>query len=170
VGPRYHGVWGLYGNYDYIAPQAYRVSSTGISLGTTSQWWISDRWRLVGTVTAGVGYTAAGATGGRDPNPATDNDYHYGVAPQLLGVMRLVYRDRAAIDLAAREYYVTRVAGRDNGDVNIVRLEAALTYRVSGHHAVSLRYLFNERDSQRRGTVGLFYTYLGHDLFGAEKR
>ena len=170
VGSRYHGVWGLYGNYDYIAPQAYRVSSTGIALGTTSQWWIDDRWRLVGTVTAGVGYTAAGSTGGRDPNPATDNDYHYGVAPQFLGVMRLVYKNDAALDLAAREYYVTRVAGRASGDQNIVRLEAALTYRVSGHHAVSLRYLFNERDSQRRGTVGVFYTYLGHDLFGAEKR
>lgn len=63
--------------------------------------------------------------------------------------------------------------------VNIVRLESAFTYRVKGHHAVSVRYLFNERDasfpdvgdrSQHRGTIGLFYTYLGHDLFGAEKR
>ena len=171
VGSRYHGVWGLYGNYDYIAPQTFRVSSTGIALGTTAQWSLDERWRLVGTVTGGIGYTAAGATGGRDPNPATDNDYQYGVAPQFLGVLRLVYRDRAAVDVAAREYYVTRTAGRSGGDsLNVVRLEAALTYRVSGHHAVSLRYLFNERDSQRRGTVGLFYTYLGHDLFGAQER
>jgi hypothetical protein len=27
-GPDYRGVWGLYGIYDYIAPQTFRVSST----------------------------------------------------------------------------------------------------------------------------------------------
>jgi len=180
VGSRYHGVWGLYGSYDYIAPQNYRVSSTALSLGTTAQWWIDDRWRLVGTVLLGVGYTAAGTTGAREPDPSLDNDFQYGVAPQALAVMRFVYRDQAAIDLAGREYYVTRVGGRSDGKSNnIARLEAALTYRISGHHAVSLRYLFNQRDadlfglgdrSQRRATVGIFYTYLGRDGFGAEKR
>ncbi len=179
AGPSYHGVWGLYGNYDYIAPQTYRVSSTGLSLGTTAQWWIDERWRLVGTVTAGVGYTAAGVTGTGTPDPAADNEYHNGVAPQGLVALRFVYRDRASLDVAAREYYVTRPAGTSNeGHVNITRLEAALTYRLTGHHAVSVRYLYNERNAafldlgggtQRRGTVGLFYTYLGHDLFGAEK-
>ncbi|HUQ28929.1 MAG TPA: DUF3943 domain-containing protein [Usitatibacter sp.] len=178
VGSRYHGVWGLYGNYDYIAPQIYRVSATGLSLGTTAQWWIDDRWRLVGTVTGGIGYTAAGATGGSNPNPSLDNDYHYGLAPQALGVMRLVYKNKAALDLAAREYYVTRAAAADRGGhVNVARLEAAFTYRVSGHHAVSLRYLFNRRDaafpdvgdrSQRRATLGLFYSYLGRHEFGTQ--
>ena len=179
VGSRYHGVWGLYGNYDYIAPQTYRVSSTGISLGTTAQWSYDERWRLVGTVTWGVGYTAAGSTGGPDPNPATDNSFHYGVAPQFLGVLRLVYKDRAAIDIAGREYYVTRIAGSpQGGHSNIVRFETALTYRVKDHHAVSVRYIYNQRDAafpfgasrQSRGTVGLFYTYLGRDLFGAQER
>ena len=179
VGSRYHGVWGLYGNYDYIAPQTYRVSATGLSLGTTGQFWIDDTWKIVSTVSAGVGYTAAGATGGVG-NPAVDNDYHYGVAPQALAVMRLVYGDRAALDLAGREYYVSRVAGADRGGhVNVARLEAALTWRLTGHHAVSVRYLMNRRDatfpgvgdaSQHRATVGIFYTYLGHDLFGAEKK
>ncbi len=180
MGERFHGVWGLYGNYDYIAPQVYRVSSTGLALGTTGQWWLPGRWRLVSTLTAGVGYTAAGATGSGNPNPRIDNDYHYGVAPQVLAVLRLVHGDRWAVDLAGREYYVTRAAGAPGGGhVNIARLEAALTYRIEDHHAVSVRYLFNQRDasfpilgdhSQHRATIGLFYTYLGHDLFGAEKR
>jgi hypothetical protein len=179
VGSRYRGVWGLYGSYDYIAPQSYRVSSTALSLGTTAQWWISDRWRLVGTVMSGVGYTAAGAAGGRDPSPSLDNDFQYGLAPQALAVMRFVYRDKAALDLAGREYYVTRVAGRSDGKSNnIARLEAAFTYRLSGHHAVSLRYLFNQRDAsligfgdraQRRATLGIFYTYLGRHEFGAQE-
>jgi len=180
VGSKLRGVWGLYGNYDYIAPQTFRVSSTGLALGTTAQWWMSDHWRLVGTLTGGVGYTAAGTTGSGAPSPAVDNDYHYGVAPQLLSVLRLVYGDRVALDLAGREYYVTRAAGAENGGhVNVARLEAALTWRVQGHHAVSVRALFNERDasfpgvgdrSQRRKTVGIFYTYLGHDFFATGKR
>jgi hypothetical protein len=179
AGSRYRGVWGLYGNYDYIAPQTYRVSSTGLALGTTGQWWIDEEWRLVGTVTAGVGYTAAGTTGTGNPDPNLDNAYHYGVAPQGLAVLRLIYGDRVALDVAAREYSVTRAAGASRGGhVNVARLEAALTYRLTGHHSVSVRYLFNQRDAafpdlgdvaQRRATVGLFYTYLGHDLFGAEK-
>jgi len=180
VGARYHGVWGLYGNYDYIAPQTYRVSSTGISLGTTAQWRMSDRWRLVGTITGGVSYTAAGTTGTGAPDVAIDNDYHYGMAPQALAVLRFVHGDRLALDLAGREYYVTRAAGSPRGGyVNVSRLEAALTYRVKEHHAVSVRYLFNRRDatfpdvgdrSQHRATVGLFYTYLGHDLFGTDPK
>jgi uncharacterized lipoprotein YddW (UPF0748 family) len=34
-------VWGLYGSYDYIAPQVYRISSTALSLGTTAEWIIN---------------------------------------------------------------------------------------------------------------------------------
>jgi hypothetical protein len=35
LGADYRGAFGLYGTYDYIAPQTYRVSSTGLSVGTT---------------------------------------------------------------------------------------------------------------------------------------
>jgi hypothetical protein len=178
-GKAYRGVWGLYGNYDYIAPQTYRVSSTGLSLGTTAQWWINDRLALVGTTMLGVGYTAAGTTGAAgSANPSEDVNFHYGFAPQGLVALRLIHGENAALDLVGREYYVTRVGGPSRGGYdNIARLEATLSYVVKKHHAVSLRYLFNSRDasfpggnlSQHRGTVGLFYTWLGHDLFGAEK-
>lgn len=69
VGSRYgageasRGVWGLYGSYDYIAPQIFRISSTALSLGTTVQWWLSKTVALQGTVLAGVGY------GGRGDHP-----------------------------------------------------------------------------------------------------
>ena len=38
AGETYRGVWGLYGTYDYMAPEVFRVSSTGLSAGTTGQW------------------------------------------------------------------------------------------------------------------------------------
>jgi len=34
IGADYRGVWGLYGSYDYIAPQSFRVSTTALSLGS----------------------------------------------------------------------------------------------------------------------------------------
>src|SRR5262245_46674643 len=40
AGEGYRGVWGLYGSYDYIAPQTFRVSGTALSLGTSAQWWL----------------------------------------------------------------------------------------------------------------------------------
>lgn len=40
LGDAYRGIWGLYGSYDYISPQTFRVSSTALSLGTTAQWWM----------------------------------------------------------------------------------------------------------------------------------
>ena len=58
---------------------------------------------------------------------------------------------------------------------NIARIDASFTVRVHKRHGVSLRYLLNRRDafypdvgdsSQTRGTIGLFYTFLGHDRFG----
>ena len=55
AGDNYRGVWGLYGSYDYISPQMFRVSSTAVSLGTTAQWWISDNVALQGTALGGCG-------------------------------------------------------------------------------------------------------------------
>ena len=106
----------------------------------------------------------------------SDNDYHYGVSPQGLLALRFIFGERAALDLTAREYFVSHVgAAARGGHDNIVRLDASFTVRVKGRHGISVRYLFNHRDafypdvgdsSQTRGTIGLFYTYLGHQRFG----
>ncbi len=54
-GRDFRGIWGLYGTYDYIAPQTYRISSTALSLGTTGQWWLSQDIALQGTTMLGMG-------------------------------------------------------------------------------------------------------------------
>jgi hypothetical protein len=163
-------VAGVYGHYDYIAPQLFRVSSTAVSLGTTADYRPRPGLAFLGTVAFGVGYAAAGTVAS-----SAENDFHYGVAPMALGALRAVLGDRAALDLTAREYYVSKLgAAARGGHENILRLDAALTLRVEGRHGVSIKYLGNRRDArypegdrtQRRQTVGLFYTYLGHDRFG----
>ena len=172
AGPDYRGVWGLYGSYDYISPQTFRVSTTALSLGTTGHWWMSRDYSLEGTAMAGVGYTAVGTAHGA----ASDRDYNYGVTPQALLALRLTHRDQFALDVTGREYFVSKVAsGTSGGHDNIVRLDAALTWRLYRQHALSVRYLGNRRDAsfpgvadgkQVRNTVGIFYTLLGQDRFG----
>jgi len=172
-GKFYRGVWGLYGSYDYISPKYYRISTTALSLGTTGQYWLSDLIALQGTALLGAGYAAVGTVKG----VAGENDYHYGVAPQALVALRLILGQKASVDVTGREYFVAHsaTAGRA-GHENIARVDVALTWRIHKKHAVAVKYLWNRRDAtfpdlgdrtQARSTVGIYYTLLGHDWFGA---
>jgi hypothetical protein len=172
-GANYRGVWGLYGSYDYISPQIFRISSTALSLGTTGQWRHGDVV-VQGTALAGLGYAAVGTI--NSAAATVDRDYHYGVAPQALVAARVIFGDRSSLDFTAREYFVSDVAsGNRGGHDNIARADIAYTWRVKDQHAVTLKYLWNRRDAsypdignrgQARGTFGVFYTLLGHDRFG----
>jgi hypothetical protein len=172
AGPDYRGVWGIYGSYDYLAPQTFRVSSTAVSIGSTAQWQLSDALSLQGTALAGLGYAAVGTTRGL----VGDRDYNYGVAPQALIALRLTNSDKLSLDLTGREYFVSNVAsGTTGGHDNILRGDASLTYRVAKQQAITLKAIGNRRDArfenpgaqrQTQVTVGLFYTLLGQDRFG----
>lgn len=171
VGPRYRGIWGVYGSYDYISPQSFRISSTALSLGTTGQWRATDRFVVQGSAMAGLGYAAVGTVRG-----GSERDYHYGVTPQALLSLRLIDGDRTSLDLTARDYFVTRAStNAPGGHDNIARAEIGLTHRLHNLHAISIKYLWNRRNAsfpgiedtrQTRGTVGIFYTLLGQDRFG----
>lgn len=171
AGENYRGLWGLYGSYDYISPQTFRVSSTALSLGTTGQLWLSESIALQGTMLGGVGYAAVGTINGKN-----EQDYHYGLAPQGLFAMRLIFGTKASLDFTGREYFVSDVGNANRGGHdNIIRSDIAFTYRVHNKHAISLKYLWNQRDAsfpdigdrtQTTGTFGIFYTFLGHDGFG----
>jgi hypothetical protein len=41
LGDDYRGVWGLFGIFDYLSPQVFRVSTTALGLGTFGQWWLA---------------------------------------------------------------------------------------------------------------------------------
>lgn len=171
VGDHYRGLWGLYGRYDYISPQTFRVSSTALSLGTTGQLWLSKSVALQGSILGGLGYAAVGSI-----KSSNDQDYHYGVAPQGLVALRLIFENKASIDFTGREYFVSDIdKSSKGGHDNILRTDVAFTYRVHKKHGVALKYQWNQRDAtypefgdkkQTTATLGIFYTYLGHDGFG----
>src|SRR5262249_53791897 len=84
VGSRYRGIWGLYGIYDYSAPNVFRVSTTAGAVGTTGQWLLSEHVALQGTALLGVGYAGGGIIRGAGvtaPSPSGEGarNYHYGI-------------------------------------------------------------------------------------------
>jgi hypothetical protein len=172
LGPSYRGVWGLYGTYDYIAPQIFRISTTAAAVGTTMQCWLSKSVALQGTVLAGVGYGSAGTIHG-----IGERDYHNGVTSHGMLASRLIFADRAALDLELHDYYISDVASQEKGgSENVARGNVSITVRVHNLHGITLKYTVSRRDAHyrdladRRQTVGVIslgYTYLGQTRFGA---
>ena len=171
LGDMHRGIWGLYANYDYLAPQLYHISATSLSLGTTGQWWLPLDVAVQATGLAGIGYAAASTAHG----VADDRDYHYGTAPRLGLAWRLTASDRASADISAQKYFLGRVANRSAGRDDISRIDTALTWRVTGRHAIGMKYVWSHRSAsypvigdrrQTLATAGIFYTLLGEDGFG----
>jgi hypothetical protein len=128
-------------------------------------------------VLAGVGYAGVGTL-----HATLNTDYHYGLAPQGLLALRFIFGDKASLDVTARDFFISRVAGAGpGGHDNIARADFSLTLRVLREHAVAIKYLWSRRDAsfpglsdlskndlaQSRGTLGLYYAYLGKGRFGA---
>ncbi|TJY61021.1 DUF3943 domain-containing protein [Sinimarinibacterium sp. CAU 1509] len=171
VGDYYRGIWGLYGSYDYIAPQIFRISTAAASLGTTGQWWLSDTVALQGSALGGLGYGSAGTI-----RQVGLRDYHHGVTPQGLLAMRLIFRNRVSLDMTARQYYVTSSQSDESGgEENIFRADVALTVRVYNLHGIALKYVASRRDArydglpdthQSVGAISIGYAYLGQTRSG----
>jgi len=177
VGDDYRGVWGLVGSYDYLSPQIFRVSTTALSLGTVAQWWFSPAVALQGTALGGVGFGAAGTVADR-----AERDYHYGVIPQVLAGLRLIFGDRAMLEATGRQFYVAGTGSGGGISTNdfsgeiINRGSVGFTVRVYGPHAIGVQYLVSKRDAgvpgerdrhQSLQSVSLSYNFLGHARFGA---
>jgi hypothetical protein len=182
AGPNYRGVWGAYGIYDYSAPNIFRVSNTAGAVGTTSQWWLTQSLALQGTALAGVGYAGGGVIHGSGvtrPSVLGEGlrNYHYGIAPESVLALRLIFGDRAALDATGRAYYISRLAASESsGSETLSRLDVAFTVRVYGLNGITVRYSESVRDGryvrlpdshQSVRTINIGYTLLGHARFGA---
>ena len=170
AGRNLKGVWGLYGLYDYLSPEIFRVSTAALSVGTTAQAGTADSLVLQGTLLGGVGYAAVQAV-----RTSNDRNYHYGISPQAMAAVRMIVSDRVSLDLIAREYFLNDTE-LTAGDDAIFRGEVSLGVRVYRRNAVTVRYVLSQRQASllnqgtqthARATLGLFYTLLGPQRFGA---
>ena len=169
-GERVGGIWGLYGSYDYFAPADFRFSSTSASFGTTLQASMARSLVLQTSGLVGGGYAATFSEGQTD-------DFHYGVSPNALVNLRLIAGQRAAIDLTAREYFVSGFGGFGTGQHDLIFVgDAWVAFRIYGRHGFGLTYQRAGRSSdylelpdrtRSSTTVGVFYTFLGAGGFGA---
>jgi hypothetical protein len=173
AGDSFRGIWGLYGSYDYISPDFFRVSTTALSMGTTAQWWLSRLAALQGTALLGLGYGGGGDTSG-----VGQRGYHYGATGQGMLLLRLILADRAMIEGGVREYYISDVASSTpSGSEFIGRYNLGFTFRIFGPHALAVQYVLSTRDGnyeeqvvnqhQRQGTISFLYTFLSDTRFGA---
>ena len=172
IGDNYRGVWGLYGTFDYIAPQIFRVSTSSAALGTTGQWWMTRHVALQGSALAGLGYGSAGTARSGD-----ERNYRSGVSAQGLLAMRLIFGDRVSLDLTAREYHVTdKLSDDDDGSETILRADSSITVRLYNLHGITLKYVFSQREAeyaglpdtdQDVGAISIGYAYLGQTRSGA---
>ena len=163
------GIWGLYGTYDYFSPADFRFSSTAASFGTTLQAPLGGPLVLQTSGLGGAGYVAVFSEDQAD-------DFHYGVAPQALVNLRLIAGRRAAVDLTAREYFVSGVGGFGTARRDLIFVgDAWFALRVYGRHGLALTYQRAGRSAdylelpdqtRSRSTVGVFYTFLGAGGFG----
>ena len=176
LGDSYRGVWGLFGGYDYLSPQVFRLATTAVSLGTVGQWWLTRNVAVQPTVLVGLGFGAAGTVADRE-----ERDYHFGLMPQLLLGGRLIFGERAMLEAGGRHYVVIGTGSgparsEDLGPEHIARGSVSLTVRLWGPHAIGLQYVVSSREArvagiqdreQRVETVSLSYNFLGHSRFGA---
>lgn len=161
-----HGIWGLYGHFDYASPQIFNFGSTAVSFGTTSQIELKRNVTLLGTALAGVGYASAGTISPAD----SQSDFHYGTTPQAMLDLRLLLGSRLSLNASGRTYYITDLhATRAPGTEHIDRLDTSLLFRVFGGHSVSCGYTYLQRRAeydelpsvnQRIGTVSVMYSYV----------
>jgi hypothetical protein len=173
AGDNYRGITGIYGSYDYISPNIFRVSSTAVSYGTTAQVWLSREVALQGTALAGGGFGAAGTI----PVADGQRDYHYGITPQALLALRPIFGSRVMLDLTAREYFVSGAGSDDReGSEQIFRADMGVTIRIFEHQALGIEYLESNRhahygrypdENESEGTFSVVYTLTGGNGFGA---
>ena len=171
-GDSVRGIAGVYGGYEYLAPQVFHVSTTSVSLGTTLQWWAGEHVALQAGVSGGIGYAAASST----LHNVDSTEYHYGMAPRGAGNLRLIMGERASLDVGARIVSLGRIANRQAGRDDVSRIESAFTWRLFGPHAIGVSYVWSHRSAafpssveerQTLGQVGIYYTLLGRQDFGA---
>ena len=172
LGANLRGIAGVYGGYEYLAPQVFRVSTTSLSVGTNLQWWAGERLAIQAGLTGGIGYAAASST----QRNADSAEYHYGMAPRGALTLRLIDDERLALDVGARIVSLGRIANRRAGRDDVSRVESALTWRITGPHAIGISYVWSHRSAafppavqqrQTLGQVGIYYTLLGRQDFGA---
>jgi Domain of unknown function (DUF3943) len=137
------GLWGLYANYDYVAPPIFRAGSSNLGLGTTGQvdW---GTVALQGHALLGVGY----GSGGASTTTTGYRDYHFGMQAVIQLEATLYLQDRWRLRWSNREYFTSgRASPEPDSWEDVTYGTTSLTYRVAGGHALGLEAVAARRSA-----------------------
>jgi hypothetical protein len=155
------GIWGLYFNYDYIAPAVFRAQSSNVGLGITGQVDWGD-WAFQGHALLGVGFGAGGASS--DEEGA--RDYHFGAqaAVQLEGA--LFYGDALRVSVRGRELLTgSKVTDEQQAWEDLTYAVASVAWRFSGRHAIGVEGVGAWRRAHYPDEPDVFARVLGLQTF-----
>lgn len=100
-----HGVWGLFGNYDYANPRVLRVSTVSAGPGLSFAADLTPMYQLqVMAVASGIGWGAAGSL---EQTGVIERAYHIGPGAQLFAEVQFINRDAGSVRATLRQYFVT---------------------------------------------------------------
>lgn len=170
------GLWGLFGQYDYLVPaDVFRISSSSLGLGTTGQFGLGGGWAMQGTAILSLGYGAAGQYASPDAAEGF-RDYHFGVQGTLLVQGFAHWRDRLRLGLTGRQYFISGKVTPDEGSWEYVSYGTlSATWRVAGRHAVSAElvgvrrralYVGYPEINQQGGQLFVSYAFVTDPLLG----
>ena len=168
---RFHGLWGVFGGYDFASPSTLRVATVNLGIGTAVRYKISDDVCVVPTfIFSGVPFGA----GGGIATPVVQRDYHYGFGAQELLDVQLIRRDVGRIVVSEHAY---AISGQFVGEgwEKVAYLSLAAELRLSRHHALGLEGFIADRlasygggtpDVHQRATqLRMYWTVLAGDGF-----
>jgi hypothetical protein len=168
------GLWGLFGTYDYLTPQAYRVSSSALGLGTTGQLPLGRDFVLTGSAILSLGFGAGGTL--TEDLVSGNRDYHFGAQAVAYLNGKLIFRDALALDAGARQYFTSgKVSPEPDTWEEATYASANLTWRIFGPHGAGVQWVGARRNayypttpdvSSRSNQFSVFYTLVSDKGLG----
>jgi hypothetical protein len=169
---RSRGLWGIFGTYDYLTPEAFRASSAAFGPGTTGQVMLGQHFALQGTAIASLGFGA----GGTISTVQGSRDYHFGLQAVGYSSVQLYFEDHLRARLTSRQYFISgRVSPEPHSWERINYSQAALLWRVIGPHALGFEWTGARRSafypdspsiSTRSNQLEFFYALLSDHGMG----
>lgn len=121
---RLHGVWGLFGDYDYAAPAIVRASAVGLGPGFILQ--LQPMSRLYLQAGGLLGVSPFAAAGQLDVSPDLGRDYHVGPGLQFILDLRLLRPRWFELELSVRNWLVVGAYTAPAGFESITYVTGAL--------------------------------------------
>ena len=173
------GLLGFFGGYDFLTPGPLQVSTTNFGLGSVVQARLAGKLYLQGALVLSA--VPWGAAGRLPQGVELKRNYQYGLGQQAILELRLVSQGLGEVRLWARNYNIN-AAYTHEGWEHVFLAGAALDVRIWGRHAIGVDATVgarfsalvpdsaNPNEEQRVAYVGLHYTLLSDEGFGAPRK